>query len=100
MSCPAPTGSPPTWPMRQTKRLPGEPETVKLRVMAVADKVKKKDKKGKAKKKQNGEWAAAKHTTLGKKEYEKQLRKLQAELVDLEEWVKYKGLRVVAIFEG
>jgi len=80
--------------------LPGEPQTVKLRVMAMAQKVKKKEKKGKAKKKQNGEWEAAKHTTLGKKEYEKQLRKLQAELVDLEEWVKYKGLRVVAIFEG
>jgi polyphosphate kinase len=80
--------------------LPGEPQTVKLRVMAVEESVKKKEKKGKAKKKQNGEWATAKHITLGKKEYEKQLRQLQAELVDLEEWVKYKGLRVVAIFEG
>src|SRR3954465_3390842 len=68
--------------------------------MAVAEKVKKKDKKGKASKKQNGEWAPAKHITLSKKEYEKQLSKLQAELVDLEEWVKFKGLRVVAIFEG
>jgi len=70
--------------------------------MATADKVKKKKaKRGKADKKQNGEWAPpAKHITLGKKEYEKQLRKLQAELVELEEWVKYKGLRVVAIFEG
>jgi len=69
--------------------------------MAVAEKVKKKDRKGsKAKKKQNGEWAPATHITLGKKEYEKQLLKLQAELVELEEWVKYKGLRVVAIFEG
>ncbi len=68
--------------------------------MAVAEKVRKKDQKGKAKKKQNGEWAPAKRITLGKKEYEKQLRKLQAELVELEEWVKFKGLRVVAIFEG
>jgi len=70
--------------------------------MATAEKVKKKKaKRGKAEKKQNGEWAPpTKHITLGKKEYEKQLRKLQAELVELEEWVKYKGLRVVAIFEG
>ena len=68
--------------------------------MAVADKVRKKDKKGKSGKKQDGQWAPARHITLGKKEYEKQLAKLQAELVELEEWVKYKGLRVVAIFEG
>src|SRR5947207_13387245 len=69
--------------------------------MAVEEKVKKKkDKKGKAKKRQNGEGAPATHITLGKKEYEQQLGKLQAELVELEEWVKYKGLRVVAIFEG
>jgi polyphosphate kinase len=80
--------------------LPGEPEAVKLGLMAVAGKVKKKDKKGKANKRHNGQWAPAKQITLGKKDYEKQLRKLQAELVDLEEWVKYKGLRVVAIFEG
>ena len=68
--------------------------------MAVAGKVRKKDKKGKSGKKQDGQWAPARHITLGKKEYEKQLAKLQAELVELEEWVKYKGLRVVAIFEG
>lgn len=34
------------------------------------------------------------------KEYEKELRKLQAELCKLQEWVKHKGLRVVVIFEG
>ncbi|HNQ59524.1 MAG TPA: polyphosphate kinase 2 [Bacteroidales bacterium] len=37
---------------------------------------------------------------LGKKFYEKELRKLQIELVKLQEWVKAKGLRVVVIFEG
>ena len=68
--------------------------------MAVAEKVRRNDKKAKSKKKQDGQWARAKRITLDKKAYEKQLRKLQAELVDLEEWVKYKGLRVVAIFEG
>jgi len=33
-------------------------------------------------------------------EYEKELRKLQIELVKLQEWIKYKGLKVVVIFEG
>ena len=37
---------------------------------------------------------------LGRKKYEKQLRKLQAELCTLQEWVKHKGLRVIIIFEG
>ncbi len=34
------------------------------------------------------------------KEYTKELRKLQAELCHLQEWVKQKGLRVIVIFEG
>jgi polyphosphate kinase len=34
------------------------------------------------------------------KQYEKQLRKLQAELCHLQEWVKHKGLRVIVVFEG
>jgi polyphosphate kinase 2 len=34
------------------------------------------------------------------KKYEKELRKLQGELCRLQEWVKYKGLRVIIIFEG
>src|SRR4029079_14242852 len=37
---------------------------------------------------------------LKSKAYEKQLRKLQAELCKVQEWVKHKGLRVVIIFEG
>lgn len=32
--------------------------------------------------------------------YEKELERLQTELVKLQEWVKYKGLKVVVIFEG
>src|ERR1700745_3366247 len=32
--------------------------------------------------------------------YEKELRRLQAELCKLQNWVKYKGLRVIIIFEG
>ena len=34
------------------------------------------------------------------KKYEKELRKLQAELCKLQEWVKHKGLRVIIVFEG
>ncbi|MDJ0569809.1 MAG: polyphosphate kinase 2 [Pleurocapsa sp. MO_192.B19] len=37
---------------------------------------------------------------LSKKVYEKELAKLQIELVKLQRWVQYKGLKVVVIFEG
>ncbi len=34
------------------------------------------------------------------KDYEQELRRLQIELVKLQEWIRHKGLRVVVIFEG
>ena len=37
---------------------------------------------------------------ISKKAYEKELSRLQIELVKLQEWVKAKGLKVVVIFEG
>jgi polyphosphate kinase 2 len=37
---------------------------------------------------------------LKRKRYEKELRKLQAELCYLQDWVKHKGLRVIILFEG
>jgi polyphosphate kinase 2 len=37
---------------------------------------------------------------LAKKPYEKELKKLQIELVTLQQWIKHKGLKVVVIFEG
>ncbi|HEY6307429.1 MAG TPA: polyphosphate kinase 2 [Candidatus Angelobacter sp.] len=37
---------------------------------------------------------------LKRKEYEKELRRLQAELCHLQEWVKQTGQRVIVIFEG
>ena len=37
---------------------------------------------------------------LKRKDYENELRRLQAELCKLQEWVKYKGLRVIVVFEG
>jgi polyphosphate kinase len=37
---------------------------------------------------------------LKRKKYDKELRRLQGELCKLQDWVKYKGLRVIIIFEG
>ena len=37
---------------------------------------------------------------LKNKEYEKELRNLQVKLCELQDWVKYKGLRVILVFEG
>lgn len=37
---------------------------------------------------------------LKRKEYEKELSRLQAELCRLQDWIKYKGLRVIVVFEG
>src|ERR1700760_1138768 len=37
---------------------------------------------------------------MKRKDYEKELRKLQVQLCHLQEWVKEKKLRVIVIFEG
>src|SRR5262252_8363676 len=37
---------------------------------------------------------------MKRKDYEKQLRKLQVELCAVQDWVKHAGLRVVVVFEG
>jgi polyphosphate kinase len=37
---------------------------------------------------------------LGKKAYEKELARLELELIKLQEWIKHAGLKVVVIFEG
>jgi polyphosphate kinase 2 (PPK2 family) len=36
----------------------------------------------------------------GLKAFTRELRKLQAHLCDLQQWVKHKGLRVIIVFEG
>jgi len=56
----------------------------------------KNDRTKKAKNKQG----AAGDDKLSRKGYEKELRRLQAELCKLQEWVKHKGLRVIIVFEG
>jgi polyphosphate kinase 2 len=40
------------------------------------------------------------HKKISNKEYEKELKKLQVELIKLQEWIKHKKLKVVVIFEG
>ena len=37
---------------------------------------------------------------MKRKVYEGELRRLQAELCKLQSWIKYKGLRVIVVFEG
>jgi polyphosphate kinase 2 len=37
---------------------------------------------------------------LKRKEFEKELAKLDVELVKLQGWVKYKGLKIIVVFEG
>jgi polyphosphate kinase 2 len=37
---------------------------------------------------------------LKRKDYEKELRRLQAKLCILQDWVKHKGLRIIVVFEG
>jgi len=37
---------------------------------------------------------------MSKKEYEEELEKYNIELVKLQEWIKFKGLKVVVVFEG
>jgi polyphosphate kinase 2 len=51
-------------------------------------------------KKENRHPAAPESGKLKTKTYEKELRKLQAELCKLQEWIKHKGLRVIIVFEG
>jgi polyphosphate kinase len=41
-----------------------------------------------------------KDSKMKRKDYEKELRKLQVELCHLQEWVKEKKLRVIVLFEG
>jgi len=44
--------------------------------------------------------AVQEEQSLKRKKYEKELRRLQGELCKLQDWVKYKGLRVMVVFEG
>ncbi|MGB7932003.1 MAG: polyphosphate kinase 2 [Gammaproteobacteria bacterium] len=64
----------------------------------------KKDKKDEDMKKSQGETtetlSTGKPQKLSNKEFNKELERLQGELVKLQYWVKEKGLRVIVVFEG
>ncbi len=49
---------------------------------------------------QRNEKEANHRTKVKRKEYEQQLRKLQTKLVEMQEWVRATGARVVVVFEG
>ena len=62
---------------------------------------KKKDNSAKkAKSAENSQKKSDKVKKIGKKEYKKELAKLQVELVKLQRWVQHKGLKVIVLFEG
>ena len=48
----------------------------------------------------NGEKANQKKNKLKTKEYERELRKLQTKLVEMQEWIKASGAKIVIVFEG
>jgi polyphosphate kinase len=48
----------------------------------------------------HGESEPPEQKKLGKVEYEKELARLQAELVKMQYWIKHTGYRVVILFEG
>jgi polyphosphate kinase 2 len=48
----------------------------------------------------HGKKSHADKSEMGRKEYMKELRKLQVELCRLQDWVKDKGLRIILVFEG
>jgi len=72
----------------------------------VAGKHKKHSKHGEAMKEQGAEQSliggsSPLHLHLGEDcKYERELERLQTELVKLQEWIKHEGLRVVVLFEG
>lgn len=61
---------------------------------------KRNSKAAKQEKKRSFEGEKDEPKRLKKEFYEKELRKLQIELVKLQEWIKDQGLKVVVIFEG
>ncbi len=56
--------------------------------------------KNKAAKSDSADGAKTKAIRLSEAEYLKELRRLQIELVKLEEWIRHEGLKVVVLFEG
>jgi len=70
--------------------------------MGKKEKGKKEKKEKKEKSEQRGKEpsAAGEPERMKRKDYEKELRKFQARLCTLQEWVKHSGQRVIIVFEG
>src|SRR3954452_17684781 len=66
----------------------------------LSDGVKRPFRKSSLKQPRNGDSKPKGQKKLSEKKYVKRLRKLQAELCKLQDWVKYKGLRAIIVFEG
>jgi len=60
----------------------------------------RKKKKDKQPEKAQAEAETAKREKMPRKQFDKELRKLQVELCHLQEWVKKKGMRIIVVFEG
>jgi polyphosphate kinase 2 len=60
----------------------------------------KKSDRTKKKKSKRSDKTEEKKNKLSRKKYESELAKLQGALVNLQSWVKEKGLRIVVVFEG
>jgi len=58
------------------------------------------DRKNMKQRKQDGDAESARPPRLGRKEYEKELKRMHGELVKLQQWVVHKGLKVCVLFEG
>jgi polyphosphate kinase 2 len=50
--------------------------------------------------KKNGKKTNQEAVQIKKKQYERELRKLQTKLVEMQEWIKTSGAKVVVVFEG
>jgi polyphosphate kinase len=75
-------------------------QTEEITQVELSDKKKKKKKKLKVKQDTNSQNGQVEPKKLKDKFYEKELSRLQTELVKLQYWVKHQGLRVAIIFEG
>lgn len=64
------------------------------------DKKSKKKKKKDAQQEALGDGNSGGRSKMPRKEYERELEKLQTELVELQEWVKSSGARICVVFEG
>jgi polyphosphate kinase 2 len=55
---------------------------------------------GKSRRRSRKAEASREREPLGRKDFDRELRKLHVELVKLQEWVKQKGLKICIVFEG